>query len=288
MSDNLRAILAVLAASAGFVLNDAIVKFLSSELPSGEIITIRGALATAMLALGVWGTNTMRPLSTFFTPMMAARLLTAAGATIFIVIALRSLPLPIVTTILQAAPLTVTAGAALLLGEAVGWRRWMASLTGFIGVILIVRPGSAGFAAEAWTALVALAFSTLRDLSTRNLEHTIPSIFVAAGSSAVVTVAGVTLMPFEAWTMPSQQAWLLLAAAAACLLIGYVFIIVSLRMGEIAVVAPFRYVLVPLSLALGYIWWGDVPDAVAGVGIFLVIAAGLYTLHRERLGLQPA
>lgn len=288
MTDNLRGILAVLAGSTAFVLNDAIVKFVSAELPSGEIIILRGVLATAFLLIGVVLMRAQRPLRILATPMMLLRIFAAAAATTFIVVSLRYLPLATVNTVLQVTPLAVTAGAAIVYGERVGWHRWLAALTGFFGVVLIVKPGG-GFGAAAYLVLTALLFTTTRDLTTRGLPKDIPSVFVAAASAAAVTVSGFFVMPFDAaWTPPSAQAWVLMAGSAACLFFANIFIITALRTGEIAVVAPFRYAPVPLSLGLGYWWWGDVPDAIAFLGIALVLAAGLYTLHRERLTLTVA
>jgi drug/metabolite transporter (DMT)-like permease len=282
MTENLRGIVAVLVASAAFVLNDAFVKLVSAELASGEIIVVRGALATAMLAAGVVAFGAVRPLSLLFTPMMLLRLASAAGGTVFIVISLRYLPLATVVTVLQVTPLAVTAGAAIIYGERVGWRRWLATLTGFVGVVLIVKPDG-GFAAAAYLALAMLVFSTLRDLTTRGLHHDIPSIFVAAASAAAVMLAGILVTPFdEPWRMPSGLAWGFMTVSAACLFVANTAIIMALRTGEMSVIAPFRYVMVPLSILLGYWLWGDMPDAIAFLGIGLVLAAGFYTLHRER------
>ena len=119
------------------------------------------------------------------------------------------------------------------------------------------------------------------------MERGIPSIFVAAASAAVVTLSGFIVAPFDApWTMPTTEAWNWMCVSAVCQLIANTFIITALRTGEIAVVAPFRYVAAPLSILLGYWWWGDVPDTLAFAGIGLVIAAGIYTLHRERATLK--
>jgi len=126
----------------------------------------------------------------------------------------------------------------------------------------------------------------VRDLTTRGLDRGIPSIFVAAASSAAIVPAGLLVAPFDApWIFPSAWAWGLLTGSAGLFFVANTLIIVSLRTGEIAVIAPFRYVGAPFSVLLGYWWWGDMPDAVAFAGIGLVIAAGLYTLHRERIGL---
>ena len=289
MTENLRGILAILAASTAFVLNDAIVKTVSAELPSGELIVIRGLAATVMLMLGCMAMGAVRPLSVLMTPPMLLRLITAAVATTLIVLALRHLPLAAVTTVVQVTPLAVTAGAALVYGETIGWRRWLAALTGFLGVVLIVKPGSMVFGAAAYLALSALVFTTIRDLTTRGIDRSIPSMFVATAGSVAITLAGFAVAPFEApWIVPSWWALGWLIVSGACLSVANTFMIMALRTGEIGVVAPFRYAPVPLALWLGYWWWGDIPDQTAFVGIALVIGAGLYTLHRERATLRTS
>jgi drug/metabolite transporter (DMT)-like permease len=153
-------------------------------------------------------------------------------------------------------------------------------------VVLIVKPGADGLGLSAYVVLLALAFATVRDLTTRGLERDIPSIFVAAGSSVAIVLAGLLIAPFEgAWTLPTAWAWWLIAGAAVCFFLANTLIIVGLRTGEIGVIAPFRYVAAPVSVVLGYWWWGDIPDVLASLGIGMVIVAGLYTLHRERLSL---
>jgi drug/metabolite transporter (DMT)-like permease len=285
MTDNLRGILAVLTASTAFVLNDAVVKLVSAELPSGELIVVRGVLATGMLALGVVAMGATRPLRILFTALMILRIASAAAATTCIVVSLRYLPLATVNTVLQVTPLAVTAGVAIIYREKVGLPRWLAAFTGFAGVLLIVKPGEGAYGAAAYILLATLVFTTTRDLSTRGLNQNIPSIFVAAASAAAVMLAGFVVAPFDdAWTVPSSWAWGLMTVSAASLFVANTAMIMALRTGEIAVVGPFRYAPVPLSLVLGYWWWGDVPDALAFVGIGLVVAAGLYTLHRERAG----
>jgi drug/metabolite transporter (DMT)-like permease len=286
VTDNLRGILAVLVASVAFVLNDTFVKLVSDELPSGEIIVVRGVLATVMLAVGVVAFGAVRPVAVLFTPMMLLRLASAAGATVFIVISLRYLPLATVITVLQVTPLAVTAGAAIIYREKVGWARWLAALTGFLGVVLIIRPTGGGGIAM-YLALTTLIFTTMRDLTTRGLHHDIPSIFVAAASAAAITLAGFLVSPFDTpWSMPSGPAWALMTVSAACLFVANTSIIMAMRTGELSVVAPFRYAMVPLSILLGYWLWGDMPDAVAFLGIGLVLGAGLYALHRERRSLM--
>jgi drug/metabolite transporter (DMT)-like permease len=230
MSDNLKGILAILLSACGFVINDAMVKLATDELPTGEIIFIRGVMATAILGAAATFASAWRSPVVLLQPAMTIRLLTSAGATMFIVAALRHLPLATTSAILQLTPLIVTAGAAILLRAHVGWRRWLASLTGFGGVLLIVKPGGQGFIPEVWIALTALVFTATRDLTTR-----------------------------------------------------YYFGIVAMRVGEIPVVAPFRYSLILLALLLSWVIWGHIPDALSMTGIALICLAGLYLLHRERM-----
>jgi drug/metabolite transporter (DMT)-like permease len=288
MTDNLRGILAILIASTAYVLHDAMAKLLSEELPISEVIIVRGVIGTLMLIAGVFVLRATRPLAVLFEPMMMVRLIATGGASLFIILALKNLPLPTVTTVLQATPLIVTAGAAWLYGDAVGWRRWAAVFTGFLGVVLIVKPGG-GLSDAAWLVLFALVCTTTRDLSTRGIPKSIPSVYVAAAGSVVSTMTGFVILPFDtAWTVPSPFAWALMVASAAFVFVATTFMTVGLRTGEIAVVAPFRYVPVPLALLLGWWLWGDVLDGIAGFGIALVLGAGLYTLHRERASLRRA
>ena len=131
--------------------------------------------------------------------------------------------------------------------------------------------------------LVALVFTATRDLTTRFVNPAVPSLLVAVASSFMITLAGLTLYPFETWHWPSQRALSLLGGAAVCLYFAYYLGIVAMRTGEIAVVAPFRYSLILLALVLSYVVWGHVPDAYASAGIAIVCGAGLYLLHRERV-----
>ena len=183
MTDNLRGILAILASATGFGVNDALIKLVTEELPTGEIIVLRGLLATNILAYAATLASAWRPPRILLQPAMLIRLVASAFATLFVVMSLRHLPLPTIAAILQVTPLAVTAGAALLLGATVGWRRWTASLVGFSGVLLIIRPGSASFVPEVWIAIVTLVFAATRDLTTRFVDHSVPSLFIAVASS---------------------------------------------------------------------------------------------------------
>ena len=282
MTDNVKGILAILASAAGFIVNDAIVKVITEELPNGQIIFLRGLAATTLLAVLTTVTRSWRPLRVLLAPAMIVRLVAAAFSTLFVVASLRHLPLATVNAILQVAPLVVTAGAALLLGAHVGWRRWTASLVGFGGVLLIIKPGTGVFGVEILFALACLMASATRDLTTRFIDHSTPSMLVTFAASAMVMLAGLGLLPFETWVVPSSRASALILVTAGCLFVAYHFGVIAMRTGEIPVVAPFRYASILGALALGYAIWGHVPDPVSLAGMALVVGAGLYLLYRER------
>jgi drug/metabolite transporter (DMT)-like permease len=282
MTDNLRGIAAILASASGFVVNDAIVKLVTEELPTGEIIVVRGIMATLLIGAVAWWRGAMRSVRVLLQTPIMIRIFAASLASLFIVAALRYIPLATSTAILQVTPLAVTAGSALLLGAAVGWRRWTTSLAGLAGVLLIIRPGAEGINAHVWIALAALFFTSVRDLTTRFIDPSVPSLYVAFASSVLIALGGLPLLLVETWVMPSPKAWLLLAVASTAVFFAYYLGIVAMRIGEIAVVAPFRYSTILLALLLGYLLWGFVPDAISLVGIAIVIGSGLYLLRRER------
>jgi drug/metabolite transporter (DMT)-like permease len=191
------------------------------------------------------------------------------------------MPIADATAILQFTPLAITAGAALFLGAPVGWRRWLATLLGLAGVLVIVRPFGEGFNPYSALALCAVVFVAARDLLVRRVSPTVPALVVATASAAAVTAASLGLAAFETWQVPSASALLLLAGAGVGLVGGYYWIIVAMRSGDIAVVAPFRYAIILYAVLAGFLVWGEMPDGATWLGVAIVIAAGLYTFLRE-------
>jgi drug/metabolite transporter (DMT)-like permease len=192
------------------------------------------------------------------------------------------MPIANASAILQALPLAVTMGAALVLGEKVGWRRWAAIIIGLLGVLYIVRPGTDGFNAWSLLVVVCVVFAAARDLFTRVADHTIPAAFMSLATAGLITLAGLVLIvPYGGWTPMSMKSLLQLAAAAVFILFGYQYVILSMRSGEIGFVAPFRYTSLIWALVLGYFVFGDVPNQYMLIGASIVVASGVYTFHRE-------
>ena len=261
VSDNVRGAALMAASMAGYVLNDTMVKLLSDSLSIFQVMFLRGLFATTLLGLIAWKAKSLFPaIEKSDWRFMILRLTGEIGATFCYLTALFNMPLANATAILQALPLAVTLGAALFFGEPVGWRRYLAIIIGFVGVLIIVRPGAEGFNAYSMSALAAVGFIVLRDLSTRRLPARIPSIFVALLTSVGVTVMGAVLSPAMDWELVGASELKLLGAAALFLVCGYLFSVMTMRVGEISFISPFRYSILIWAIILGIVVFGDEED----------------------------
>ncbi len=287
--DNSRGILAMNVAMFSFITSDTLVKYVTQSLPLGEAIFLRGAIASVIVGLVVVWAGTGRAWRTMFEPLMALRLIGEIGATLFYLVALVHMPIANVSAVFQATPLAMTASAALFLGEQVGPRRWAAIAVGFIGVMIIVRPGLAGFDAWSIAVLISVAFVALRDISTARLPASAPASLVTFVTALAVTALGLALWPFEhlvgkrvEWIVPDAFNGALVAANAVTLLSGYVFLLFATRFAETSAIAPFRYTLLVWSFLFGIVVFGQYPDTATLVGAAIVVGTGLYSFHRER------
>ena len=213
---------------------------------------------------------------------MLIRTIAEVGAAYFFLNALFNMPIANVTAIIQALPLTVTLGAALVLKEPVGWRRFIAIGIGFLGVMLIVRPGGEGFSLYSVFALLAVLCVTVRDLAARRLSSDVPSLFVALTAAIGVTIFSSIGALFVDWEPMNGRDLALLGCAALAIIGGYLFSVMAMRVGEIGFVAPFRYSSLLAALFLGLFVFGEWPDGWTQIGAIVVVTTGLFTLWRER------
>ena len=284
ISHNLRGALFMAVSMAGFTMNDAITKAVGDSLTMAQIMFIRGGFATLLVGAIAWHRGALRLPRGSFDLMVALRVAGEVFATLFFLTALAHLPLANVSAILQALPLGVTMGAALFFSEPVGWRRWLAIGVGFTGVMIIVRPGFEGFNVYSLYVLGCVFFCVVRDLATRRVNAEIPSLFITTATAAAVTVmGGILVVPSGGWQPLGTNDAMLLLLAAALVVIGYQFIIMAMRIGDISYVAPFRYTALLWAILLGYLVFGNVPDMAMTIGAMVVIASGLYTLYREQI-----
>ena len=275
-------------AMAGFTMNDAITKAVSSEMNFGQMMLVRGLFAIVLIWALAVHQGAMRPLRTLMEKPVALRVAGEVGGTMSFLAAITHLPLANAAAIFQALPLAITLGAALIFGEPVGWRRWLAIAAGFIGVLIIIGPGLEGFNQFSLLALAAVIVCSVRDLATKRIPAKIPSLFITLCSTVAVTMAGAAiLVPLGGWTPPSARSLALLALAAVLILIGYQYVIMALRSGDISAVAPFRYSALPWAMLLGYLVFGDVPDGFMLTGASIIVLSGLYAFYREHKRHRP-
>jgi len=283
ISHNMRGALYMAVAMVSFASNDAITKLMSESMNVAQVMLVRGVFASTVIVLIGWRSGAFSRMRLLLQPLVAFRAVNEFAATVTFLLALAHLPIANVSAVLQALPLAVTMGAALAFGQSVGWRRWLAICAGFIGVLITVRPGYEGFSAYSLFALASVGFCTMRDLATSCLPDNIPTQLVSAVTSVSVTLTGAILLaPMGGWSAMAPSGAMLLALGAMLLLLGYHFIIMAMRTGEISFISPFRYTSLLASILFGLIMFAEVPDLPMTIGSTIIVASGLYTLYRER------
>jgi len=289
LSDNARGAIFMMVSMAAFVCNDTIVKVVSADLPLFPTIFLRGIFASALLFALASRAGALCPtLTTKDRAAVSVRTAAEVGATLCFLTALFNMQIANAMAILQAMPLAVTLAAALFLREKVGWRRWSAIAVGFVGVLIIIQPGSDGFNTYSLLALGAVAMMVVRDLSTRQMTKSIPSLFVALATALAITAVGGIGSFIQPWEGASLRSVGLLLFAAIFIVVAYLTNVIAMRQGEIGFVSPFRYFVLLWAIGLGWAVFGDVPSANMLIGSAIVIATGAYTLYRERAVRQRA
>lgn len=283
LSDNMRAAILMNVAMFAFTANDACMKLVTESLPLFQAIALRGGVtAAALLAIAVWqGAFTVRPVRGDLW-RIGWRTLAEVLATLTFLSALMHMPLATLSAIMQSLPLAVTLAAAVVLREPVGWRRLTAIGIGFVGVMIIIRPGGEGFDRWSLVGLASVACVVLRDLTTRGLARTVPSSLVAVCAALAVATMGVAGSFVTGWQPVGLRELLLILGASVHLIVGYLTVVMVMRVGEIGFVAPFRYMALFWAILLGFGIFGTLPDAATLVGGAIVVATGLFTLWRER------
>ena len=282
LNDNIKGALLMASAMASFTISDAMIKLVTGDLTTGQIMFIRGVMTSALILTVAWRLGALRPLSHIFNRWIALRSIAEVVAAITYIYALSMIPLPNAAAILQALPLAVTTGAALFLGEAVGWRRWLAILVGFAGVMIIIRPGAEGFSVASVLVVGSVISAATRDLATKKIDPSLPSLMVSATAAISVTAAGgVMALAPGGWKPVSMDNFAALAIGAVLLFGAYQTLIMAMRTGEISFIAPFRYTSLLWAIALGILLLGEMPDTWMLIGAAIVVAAGLYAFYRE-------
>jgi drug/metabolite transporter (DMT)-like permease len=283
MNDNQRGGLFMIAAMAGFAIEDMFLKTAAQQVPVGQILMIfgtGGAIGFAILAKRQ-GARLLNP--EILSRAILMRALFEVMGRLFFTLALALTPLSSVSAILQATPLVVVAGAALFFGEKVGWRRWSAIAAGFIGVLIVLRPGMDGFTPLSVLALLGMLGFAGRDLATRAAPKTLSNLTLGVYGFAVLVPTGAALL---AWTggavVPDARAGFALATGTLVGIAAYFALTVAMRTGEVSLVTPFRYTRLLFALILSVLVFAERPDAATLLGSAIIVGSGIYTLLRGR------
>lgn len=274
-------------AMAFFALEDMFIKAASSTVPAGEILIffgIGGSLAFMLMTLKR-GEPIFHP-AILSQPVLLRALSEIIGRLGF-TLALVLTPLSSTSAILQATPLVVVMGAAIFFGEKVGWRRWSAILIGFIGVLMIIRPGLEGFQANSLLAVVGMLGFAGRDLATRAAPKVLSNVQLGVYGFLVLIPTGLGLLIYTGGAIiPDLKASGQILGAIVFGVIAYYSLTLAMRTGEISVVTPFRYTRLVFALILGFLVFGERPDAMTLLGSAIIVTGGIYTLLRNRQARQ--
>jgi len=282
--NNLNGILLMILAMVGFTLEDVFVKQLSVTIPVSQILITLGIFSATVFALmarfkghnvfarHAWTTTTL--LRTFAEGIAAMAFVTS----------LSLVPISTVAAVFQVTPLAITMGAALFFGESVGWRRWSAIIIGFIGVLIIIRPGFNSFDPSVLFVLISVMGVTLRDLITRRIPDNVASTVISFQAFSALVLSGLALMFIRADTLQpvTQLEASYFLGGVIFGVAGYYGIVAAMRAGDASVITPFRYTRLLFSLIVGMLIFHERPDALTLLGAAIIIGTGLYTFLRER------
>jgi len=282
ISDNTRGAIYMVISMAAFTLNDTAMKAVAQTLPLFQSIALRGLVSVvALVILGLAMRSLHFTLPRVDRGPVLVRSLAEVGGTVLFLGALVHMPIANLSAIMQFLPLAVALAAAVVFRERIGWRRLSAILLGFIGVLIIIRPGPEGFSVWSVMGLGSVLCVVVRDLATRQLSRETSSVTVAVWAAAVVAATGAAVAAWEGWQTVSAHQGLLIAASSSMLIVGYMFSIMVMRVGEIGFIAPFRYTALICAIALGWAVFGDFPDGWTLFGSLIVVGTGVFTILRE-------
>lgn len=283
MSENLRCILFMTAAMAGFAIEDAVIKHLSDSLPISQILVGVGACGVLVFAV----TARLQGVSVWLPAMQTwgfwIRTFSELAAAVLFVSAMVYGSLSTASAILQATPLVVACGAALYLKQRISIRQWSLIGFGFVGVLMVIQPGGDEFQPAAILAVIGVLFLALRDVITRSLSAALPTATISMWAFSAVLGAGVLSAPVFGpfvsldWT---HLAWFAVSAGAGCA--GYFSVVIATRGGDVAVVAPFRYSRLLFALALSVLLFNEAPNQWVYLGAGFIVVSGALTLITQR------
>jgi drug/metabolite transporter (DMT)-like permease len=281
LNDNLRGAAFMVASMAGFAVEDVFLKSASREMPLGQVILIVGLCGAVVFALMARSRGEAIFPPVMFTRPMLIRSGFEVSGRLFYSLAIALTPLSTTSAILQATPLFVVAAAAILFKEQVGWRRWSAVCVGFVGVLIILRPGLEGFSLMSLLAVAGMIGFAGRDLATRAAPKVLSNRQLGIAGFAMLALAGAIVLAYTGGAvLPGAWGLALLAGNTVFAILGYHALTSAMRTGEVGFVTPFRYTRLVFAMILAVAIFGERPDLFTLMGSALIVASGIYTLIR--------
>ena len=263
--------------------NDVAMKAVLVDMPIFQSLFIRGLMLTPLLlVLLYWrGELSVRPQGRDRF-IISLRILCEIGLSYCLLKAIMTMPIANVVIITQAVPFGLAISAMLFFGETVDWRRWLAIIGGFFGVMLVVRPGTQGFDVNSLYALASVLLFVIRDIFTRRLSSQIPAFYAAFWQVVGVTLFAIIMSFYEEWAVPEARHYGLIFTAGVFIFLTNLFAVVMMRLGDIGFVAIFRYGAILYAILFGYLFFAEVPDALALLGALVIVIAGAFSLYHDR------
>jgi len=280
---NLRGALLMAMAMAGFSIEDMALKYVTAHVPVGEVLILFGLGGLTVFAVLTRQRRERIFHPILFTRVMAIRALFEMMGRVFFTLSLALTALSTTSAILQATPLVVAAAGVLIFREKVSPLRWALIALGFVGVLMVLRPGLSGFTPLSILAVLGMIGFAGRDLATRAAPPILSYAQLGVtGFAALIPSGAILLLWRGAWVMPSLVDLAFLSVAVVVGVIAYTGITMAMRMGELSVVTPFRYVRLLFAMILGALVFGERPDAMELAGGAVIVGAGVLLMISSR------
>lgn len=281
---NLRGTLWMLASMAAFAVEDAFVKATAQEVPVGQVLVLFGLGGALVFAVAALASKEPLFVHDVLSKPMLVRVAFEITGRLFYVLAIALIPLSVATLILQATPLVVVAGAVVVFGEKVGWRRWLAILVGLMGVVVTLQPSTDGFSALSLLAVLGMIGFAGRDLASRVAPRTISTTLLGLYGFLSVVAAGAVFSIWQkaSFVLPSGETSVFLVGAVLAGVVAYACLMKAMRTGDVSAVTPFRYSRLLFGVGLGVVVFGEELTIPIVAGSGLIVLSGLFILWRRK------
>ena len=270
----------MLGGALSLTINDAMAKYLTQSYSVGQVMALRGLSIIMLLIAFLFFMNNLQALKIFSWKGHLLRAGAMTGSTFLFITGLSLLPITDAIAIAFVAPILTTMLGVVVLREAVSWKRWTAIFVGFFGVIIILQPTSDAFKIAAVAPLGAAAFGAVRDVITRAISGSENSISILFTSMLIITIAGFLTYPFGWSAVKPSHIWIFITSSLLVGLAQYLMI-EAFRLGEIALISPFKYSSLLWATLIGLVIWDDLPSKHVVLGAFILILSGIYLLRNE-------